>query len=112
VSEIVLLNNETFAIGAGKEISIWNFMTRAQMQRINAHARHVLTVAKIRDDLLVSGSIDTLVKIWNYKSGHLLKNLSQHNERVNCVISFHNESIASCSHDKTILSGTLVMEKF
>jgi WD40 repeat protein len=45
---------------------------------------------------LASGSVDWTVKIWKWKSGLLLKNLTGHTHTIFDVISLPNDQLASC----------------
>jgi len=68
------------------------------------HKGHVTSVAISRDgNYAVSGSGDKSIKIWELKTGKVLRTLSGHEGSVYFVaISPDEEFIASCSYDGTI----------
>jgi WD40 repeat protein len=55
---------------------------------------------------LASGSADTLINIWNYTNGALLKTLNGHSGSVWEIISLNRTHLASCSSDVIIWDVT------
>jgi WD40 repeat protein len=52
---------------------------------------------------LVSGSNDQTIKVWNLRTGQLLRTLSGHSDYVSCLaISSDNQTLVSGSNDQTI----------
>lgn len=63
------------------------------------HAGHILCV-QTKDDIIVSGSEDKSIKVWNYE-GECVNELVGHTDAVTCV-QFHQQSVISGSFDFTI----------
>jgi WD40 repeat protein len=74
------------------------------IKTITGHSQLVLSVAISPDGLtLVSGSRDKTIKIWNLRSGNLLRTLGGHTSDVNSVaISRDGQTLISGSGDHTI----------
>lgn len=68
------------------------------------HTELVSAVAITRDGKkLITGSYDKALKLWNTKTGRLLKTFSGHTKEIHCVaVSWDGKLIASGSADKTI----------
>ena len=49
-------------------------------------------------DLIVSGSVDTTVRVWNIETGECLTTLRGHLNTVKCVAVQDNTAV-SCAHD-------------
>ena len=56
---------------------------------------------QIHGDLIVSASGDRLIKVWNVKTGKLLRSLSGHQKGIACV-QFDSKRIVSGSSDNTV----------
>ncbi len=71
---------------------------------LTGHSSWVTSVAISSNGLiLVSGSLDDTVKVWNLNTGELLHTLFGHLNAVNCVaISPDGQIVASCSDDGTV----------
>jgi WD40 repeat protein len=83
---------------------------------LEGHQKSTLPVAFSPDEkYLVSGSLDRTVKVWNAKTGELMKTLERHTGNI-YDIAFHpgGKYFATCSRDMTIRlwdfeSGEVVM---
>src|ERR1700733_8595627 len=53
-------------------------------------------------EILISGSADKKIKIWNLNSEKCISNLEGHTNWVLKIIKLNSSEIASCSWDKTI----------
>ena len=71
---------------------------------IEGHTRVIRTVAVSPDGrLIVSGSDDQIIKVWELDSGRLLRSLGGHTGEVNAVaVSPNGREIISASDDKTL----------
>jgi WD40 repeat protein len=113
------------SLKAAKSIRILNGYTGGLFIKLIGHDKDVSTFARIENQTLASGSRDKTIKIWNWKRGHLLKNLTGnsddntlkvwnikaeeliktltgHSDFVRAVILLTNENIASGSDDESI----------
>ncbi|MEH2400170.1 serine/threonine-protein kinase [Nostoc sp.] len=70
----------------------------------SGHSQAVLTLAISPDgQILVSGSNDNTIKVWNLKSGKEILTLAGHSSQVNSVaVSLDSQTLVSGSYDKTI----------
>src|SRR5258705_7167697 len=88
-----------FFLGADAE------MVRAEESRVlNGHAGSVLAVAFSPDgNVLATGSRDTLIKLWDPRTGELKQTLTDHTGDVyDLDFSSDGKLMASCGKDKTI----------
>jgi WD40 repeat protein len=113
-SRIVALNEkaqslahfqDTIAVGLwSNDIMILNAITGSQVAVLSGHTNVVKTLAFSSDGmLLVSGSNDKTLKLWDIQTGIIAKTLCGHTHWVLSIsISADCTTIASGSHDKTI----------
>ena len=60
---------------------------------------------------IATGSGDRTIKLWDFKSGHLLQTLKGHNKGVWCLRFFTKHLLVSGSYDSTLRVRT-VFHKF
>lgn len=68
----------------------------------------------VLDNLIVSGSTDKTVKIWNVRSEKCIDTLSGHSGQINAIVHFENTKeklVCSGSSDKTIIIWNLDKSK-
>src|SRR3990172_1835082 len=84
--------------------SVCAFAQKPVLSLQTGHAKQVLTVALSRDGkILVSGSVDKTIKLWDPATGHELRALKGHTGTVNAVAFSPDEKLlASASADNTI----------
>lgn len=94
-------DGKTLAISVGRGISLWDVAGRQVRSRLDGHADTVKAVEfSIDGTLLVSGSEDVTVRLWNPDSGETLHVLKGHQNEIHGVaISPDGSQIASCSGD-------------
>ena len=70
---------------------------------LDNHSNSVNTLIKLNESTIASGSDDKSIKVWDLKSGTLIKTLLGHDDRVISVsISHDSKFIVSGSSDKTV----------
>lgn len=102
-------NNRIASCSGDHSINIFSFsfttkQYHCDITKLHAHDNSILTLLEFNSSILISGSGDKLIKIWNLSQHELTLQsiLSSHTEAVWKVISISNSEIASCSWDKTI----------
>ncbi len=75
-----------------------------EVKRFTKHQSWVVTIAfNPKLPLLVSGSLDNTVRVWNWQTGQALYSLSAHERGVNSVaIGSGGQVLASCGDDATV----------
>lgn len=53
-------------------------------------------------DILISGSNDSKIRLWNLKNGSIIKTLTGHTRNVRCLLLYDKNTLISGSDDKTI----------
>jgi len=62
------------------------------------HTNKVNCLLKFNNYILVSGSSDQSIKVWNILDGTCLNTIKCHSSEITCIIKLCNNSIASCSN--------------
>ena len=74
--------------------------TLSVLHKLTDHSASIRSVLCISDTVFVSGSHDKSIRVWNLKSGKSIKCLTEHKERVNCLIMTTDKSkLVSGGHD-------------
>jgi WD40 repeat protein len=84
-------------------VHIWSVNEKLQVQKLTGHEDWIEALCYLKDNTkLASGDFFGAIKIWNYKNGSLLRNLTGHMYIVfDLSISLNNELLSS-SKDGTI----------
>jgi WD40 repeat protein len=108
--KLVSLDKTHLAVGfistddkLGKTIRMFNWQTGGEFGKLIGHTRDVGALAKLEDGYLASGSRDTNIKIWQWTSGKVVRNLTGHTNLINDLLPIVNFSqIISCANEMTI----------
>ena len=66
------------------------------------HDDEVSCIEKLSNGNLISGSLDSTVRIWDANTGQLFRVFEGHTHEVSQILELRNGNIASASHDNTI----------
>jgi WD40 repeat protein len=70
---------------------------------LRGHKKVVTSLLSLKDNNIASGSLDTTIRIWDYKNNYkCLKVLQGHKSKIICMVQLLNGDIASGSADQTI----------
>ena len=102
-SRTIACKNNTVAYG-WKNITILDSITSSKIAVLPGHTEEIFSLTFSLDgSLLVSGSEDKTIKLWDIQTGGIIKTFHGHTKRVFSVsISADNTMIVSGSMDKTI----------
>jgi WD40 repeat protein len=64
--------------------------------------RGVISTVKFDNDIIVTGSVDSTLRVWDAKTGECLKRLEGHEGEIVCV-HYNGSVIVTGSEDKTII---------
>ncbi|KAF7683613.1 F-box/WD repeat-containing protein 7 [Astathelohania contejeani] len=99
ITQIIINNGFIFVSSDDHSIKIYTQDGKA-FKTLSGHAAGVWTFA-VRNNILVSGSIDRTIRIWNFISGLTLKILQGHLSTIRCIKVVENY-IISGSRDSNI----------
>jgi WD40 repeat protein len=84
-------------------VSVWDTVDWTEVATIQAHEQCVNCGTVTTEDLLVTGSTDTSLRVWSSNLTERVKSLSGHKKTIAGVASHPSEPlIASASYDKTV----------
>ena len=89
--------------GKGTNIQAWSTKSLELLKTLktkNYYSKYVLSL-QLKNNLVVSGSKDKTVRIWDIETGQCLRKMEGHTSYVTCV-RFDDKRIVSASKDKTI----------
>jgi len=78
------------------------------MNSKHGHKSSVICLTKCSDKLILSGSTDASIKLWNLNTDECLKTFEGHTDQINSIEILSDDRIASGSYDKTIKIWNLV----
>ena len=99
----VLSDTFNLVSASDNEITIWNLSNFKRIKTIVAtdQSNMITCVIQFKNSLLISGSTNSNISIWNIIDGELVNTLSGHTSTVMCLALLSNE-FASGSEDTSI----------
>lgn len=66
---------------------------------LEGHKKSIYSLINIneKENIIASGSLDKTIKVWNYKSGDLIKNLEGHEGSIYCLLKISDIDPYICS---------------
>lgn len=86
--------------GGDKTVRFWDLITKTQIKVVQKHNHWVVCVDS-NNEYIVSGGMDGLVNIYDYKGNHI-RTLTRHKDGIS-AIKITNNKIISCSRDATCI---------
>ncbi len=113
ISVLTRIGNNLFASGGSNgEIKVWDINMIGMLKytfdwTTNSHKDIIKSMSTFADgELLISGSFDTTIKVWNMKNGTLIKTFDStnggHTWYVETVVQVARNVFASCGNDYDI----------
>ena len=108
VLAVAWMNDSAIATASlDHEIVVWDVITRQPIERLKGHSRGVSNLCFLRDkDVLISSGLDQNLRVWNSKSGKMVRTLNNHTKEVHeLALQPATEGlpmIASVSNDHTV----------
>jgi hypothetical protein len=99
---IALVSSDVIANGGGNTIQLRSISTGHLIAEMKGHSMDVCCLVKFSSEVLVSGSADHSIMLWDSKAYQKLGELKGHAATVISVIKVSDDTIASASFDKTI----------
>jgi len=94
-----LYRNNIVSGSAGSTLKVWKVESEDPINSLVGHSGVINTV-QFNEVKIVSGATDSCVKVWDTKTGLLMKTL-RHNASVNCI-QFDDSKVISGSADNTV----------
>jgi WD40 repeat protein len=88
--------------GADNIIIIWDWINAKGKYSLKGHTDEITCLLYLYDGLLVSGSKDTTIRIWNTVNNSKIE-IKRHKHKINCLVNIiEKKMFASGSDDRTI----------
>ena len=91
-------------------LQVWATSTCEFVRTLNGHKRGIACL-QYRDNLVVSGSSDNDIRLWDIENGQCIRTLNGHEELVRCI-RFDNYRIVSGAYDGLVNSSVIDRPKF
>lgn len=96
----VFANNILVTAGGDKTVRFWDLVTKTQFKVVQKHTHWVLCLG-FNDEFIVSGGMDGLINIYDYKGNHI-RTLARHKDGIS-ILKVTSDKIISCSRDSTCI---------
>lgn len=110
INYIIQLSNGNYATAETENIKIWEINKKNKLQIsikriLVGHKEAIYRIIEYKKNFLISGGLDTMIKIWNIETGKCIETLSGHNKWIltlEKVIIDNNDYLFSVSFDAVI----------
>ena len=89
-NSLLELNDGRIAVGGGKSIKIYNLSTMQEEDVLNGHELWINVIKQIKPELIISGSSDNTIKIWDLNFNDCVATFKSFESSI-CDICFVNK---------------------
>ena len=115
ITKIIEIKNSNRIVASliSGQIYIWDILSKNLDSSINAHKSAIWSMIKLSNDMVVSGSSDKMIKVWNILGGSTepFIKLRGHKGTVFCLAEMEQNKLLSGSDDRTIKLWDLINKK-
>lgn len=112
VFHVVGLSGDRVATGGRDSIRVWDSQSGKQLQLLKIElftikeGSFVSSLAAVDEDRILSGSLDSVLRLWDLQTGQCIRTFQGHIKAINCVCIFTDSKgvlrVVSGGDDKTI----------
>lgn len=102
VWSLLELRDGRIACGCWDAIFIYNSNGSKVLKTLKGHRNRIRSIIQLKNGFLVSGSIDSTIKIWNIEQEKCVSTITDHAHSVVSLCLLEKGGFASASTDKTI----------
>ena len=93
-SIIKLDKNNTFALSIGKNIIIIKDYKTTNKKILSGHMKNITTLNLLKENILISGSEDKTIRIWNYEKEKCIQIITGNYEKIDTILILSEIKIA------------------
>jgi WD40 repeat protein/serine/threonine protein kinase len=96
-------DGQQLAAGSAGTVRVWDWKSHQILHNLHAHDFHSIPVAFSGDGRLVTGVLRDSLKLWDPKTGGLLRTFAGHRHPISSLaFNTNGERLASASYDRTV----------
>ena len=96
INHLLKLDEESILLTTYSNFYILNIKTKKLSSMIEGHIKEITKIIKLKDENIVSGSNDGLIKIWNFNNSlSLINSLSSHEDEIIELLELSDKNLLS-----------------
>jgi len=96
INHLLKLDKESILLTTYSNFYILNIKTKKLSSMIEGHIKEITKIIKLKDENIVSGSNDGLIKIWNFNNSlSLINSLSSHEDEIIELLELSDKNLLS-----------------